>query len=82
MPLEEQDRRLWNAERIAEGCSLVEHALRTRRFGPYALQAAVAAVHAEASRAQDTDWAQPGFATFFERCRYQHPPFVYSLYVP
>jgi len=56
--LEEQDRSLWDGERIAEGRALVERALRSRRFGPFALQAAIAAVHAEAPAAADTDWAQ------------------------
>ncbi|SFB49384.1 RNA polymerase sigma-70 factor, ECF subfamily [Pseudomonas simiae] len=56
--LDEQDRSLWDATLIAEGCTLVEQALGTRRFGPYSLQAAIAAVHAEASRADETDWPQ------------------------
>ena len=56
--LDEQDRRLWNAELIVEGCALVERALGTRRFGAYCLQAAIAAVHAEAPTAGQTDWAQ------------------------
>ncbi len=56
--LDEQDRTLWNREQIAEGQALVEQALATRRFGPFTLQAAIAAVHAEATRAADTDWAQ------------------------
>lgn len=56
--LDEQDRSLWDAALIAEGCTLVEQALGTRRFGPYSLQAAIAAVHAEASRADETDWPQ------------------------
>jgi RNA polymerase sigma-70 factor (ECF subfamily) len=56
--LDEQDRSLWNAELIAEGCGLVERALSTRRFGPYCLQAAIAAVHAEAPTAGETDWVQ------------------------
>ncbi|EPL15076.1 RNA polymerase sigma factor [Pseudomonas sp. CF161] len=56
--LDEQDRRLWNAELIVEGCALVERALGTRRFGVYCLQAAIAAVHAEAPTAGQTDWAQ------------------------
>lgn len=56
--LDEQDRSLWNAEQIAEGCGLVEKALGTRRFGPYCLQAAIAAVHAEAPTAGETDWVQ------------------------
>ena len=56
--LGDQDRSLWNRERIAEGLALVERALGSRRFGPYTLQAAIAAVHAEASNAAATDWAQ------------------------
>jgi RNA polymerase sigma-70 factor (ECF subfamily) len=56
--LEEQDRSLWNREQIAEGVALVERALASRGFGPYALQAAIAAVHAEAPQAAATDWAQ------------------------
>ncbi len=56
--LDAQDRSLWNREQIAEGAALVEQALRSRRFGPYSLQAAIAAVHAEASSAEKTDWAQ------------------------
>jgi RNA polymerase sigma-70 factor (ECF subfamily) len=56
--LEDQDRSLWNREFIAEGLALVERALSSRRFGPYTLQAAIAAVHAEASDASATDWAQ------------------------
>jgi RNA polymerase sigma-70 factor (ECF subfamily) len=56
--LDEQDRTRWNRERIAEGAALVERALSSRRFGPYTLQAAIAAVHAEAPIASATDWAQ------------------------
>lgn len=56
--LENQDRSLWNRDRIAEGLALVERALLSRRFGPYTLQAAIAAVHAEADNAAATDWAQ------------------------
>ena len=56
--LDDQDRGLWNAELIAEGCDLVEKALTTGRFGPYCLQAAIAAVHAEAPTAGETDWEQ------------------------
>jgi RNA polymerase sigma-70 factor (ECF subfamily) len=56
--LDEQDRALWSAELIAEGDALVLQALRSRRFGAYALQAAIAAVHAEAPNAAATDWAQ------------------------
>jgi RNA polymerase sigma-70 factor (ECF subfamily) len=56
--LDDQDRSLWNGEMIAEGCSLVERALSSRRFGPYCLQAAIAAVHAEAPSVNETDWEQ------------------------
>ncbi|MFJ2686339.1 RNA polymerase sigma factor [Pseudomonas sp. NPDC087342] len=56
--LDEQDRSLWDAGMIAEGCALVERELTLRRFGPYCLQAAIAAVHAEAPTAGETDWPQ------------------------
>lgn len=56
--LDDQDRSQWDAGLIAEGCALVERALTTRRFGPYCLQAAIAAVHAEAPSAEQTDWQQ------------------------
>lgn len=56
--LEDQNRALWDRNQIAEGAALVEQALRSRRFGPYTLQAAIAAVHAEAPDAAATDWAQ------------------------
>ena len=56
--LEDQDRSLWNREYIKEGLALVQRALSSRRFGPYTLQAAIAAVHAEASSAAATDWTQ------------------------
>ncbi|MCL5995144.1 MAG: RNA polymerase sigma factor [Chloroflexi bacterium] len=56
--LEDQDRSRWNREQIAEGTALVERALSSGRFGPYTLQAAVAAVHAAAPNVAATDWAQ------------------------
>ncbi|HEX5280255.1 MAG TPA: RNA polymerase sigma factor [Micropepsaceae bacterium] len=56
--LEDQDRSLWDRGLIGEGIALVERALGSRRFGPYSVQAAIAAVHAEASNAPATDWAQ------------------------
>jgi RNA polymerase sigma-70 factor (ECF subfamily) len=56
--LEDQDRSLWNRAQVADAVRLVEAALASRRFGPYTIQAAIAAVHAEAPRAEDTDWAQ------------------------
>ncbi|HEY8197585.1 MAG TPA: RNA polymerase sigma factor [Gemmatimonadales bacterium] len=56
--LDDQDRSRWNREQITEGAALVEQALRSRNFGPYTLQAAIAAVHAEAPSAAETDWAE------------------------
>ncbi|MGB7196529.1 MAG: RNA polymerase sigma factor [Collimonas pratensis] len=58
VPLDEQDRSLWNAELIAEGSALVGHAVSSRRIGAYTLQAAISAVHAQAPRADATDWQQ------------------------
>jgi RNA polymerase sigma-70 factor, ECF subfamily len=56
--LEQQDRNLWNRELIAEGLALVDAALRMQRLGPYQVQAAIAAVHAQALRPEDTDWSE------------------------
>ena len=56
--LEDQDRSLWNRAQIDEGVELVEQAIQSHRFGPYTLQAAIAAVHAEARNARSTDWRQ------------------------
>jgi len=56
--LGDQDRSLWSRDLITEGSALVQQALSSRRFGPYTLQAAIAAVHAEAASAAATDWAQ------------------------
>ena len=56
--LEDQDRSLWDRRRIAEAQGLIERAFAARRVGPYVLQAAIAAVHAEAPSAGETDWAQ------------------------
>ena len=56
--LDDQDRSLWDRAQITEGVALVRRALASRRFGPYTLQAAIAAVHAEAPTAAATDWAQ------------------------
>jgi RNA polymerase sigma factor (sigma-70 family) len=58
IPLDEQDRSLWNRQLIAEGIALVSQALAAGPVGPYRLQAAIAAVHDEAARVQDTDWPQ------------------------
>jgi RNA polymerase sigma-70 factor, ECF subfamily len=56
--LQDQDRSLWNKDMIAEGIELVKKALAARQPGPYQVQAAIAAVHADAERAEDTDWAE------------------------
>ncbi|MFL5487497.1 MAG: RNA polymerase sigma factor [Gemmatimonadaceae bacterium] len=56
--LDDQDRSLWNRAQIDEGVELVEAAIRSHRFGPYTLQAAIAAVHAEARDSKSTDWRQ------------------------
>ena len=74
--LANQDRSLWNREQIAEGVALVEKALRSRRFGPYTLQAAIAAVHADAETAAGTDWRQI-VALYNHLVRIQPSPVVY-----
>jgi len=58
IPLDEQDRALWNAPAISEGVALITSALSKGSVGEYQLQAAIAAVHDEAARAEDTDWPQ------------------------
>jgi predicted RNA polymerase sigma factor len=58
VPLAEQDRQLWDGSAISEGISIVTAALSSTRLGPYQLQAAIAAVHAEATHADETDWPQ------------------------
>jgi len=74
--LRDQDRSLWNRSQIAEGVALVEKALSSRRFGPYTLQAAIAAVHAEAVSAADTDWRQI-VALYNQLVRIQPSPVVH-----
>jgi RNA polymerase sigma-70 factor (ECF subfamily) len=74
--LQNQDRALWNREQIAEGVALVEEALSSRRFGPYTLQAAIAAVHAEAESAAATDWRQI-VALYNQLARIQPSPVVH-----
>ena len=74
--LENQDRTLWNREQIAEGVGLVEKALQSRRFGPYTLQAAIAAVHAEAESTAATDWRQI-VALYNQLIRFQPSPVVH-----
>ena len=56
--LKDQDRSLWDAEMIHEGIELVKQALSSRRFGPYSIQAAIAAIHAEAPDSESTDWGE------------------------
>src|SRR5208282_2877508 len=56
--LDQQDRSLWNKDQIAAGIAFTESALASRRFGAYTLQAAIAAIHAEASSSGSTDWRQ------------------------
>jgi RNA polymerase sigma-70 factor, ECF subfamily len=74
--LENQNRALWNREQIAEGVGLVEKALSSRRFGPYTLQAAIAAVHAEAESTAATDWRQI-VALYNQLVRIQPSPVVH-----
>ncbi len=73
--LEEQDRSLWIAGQIDEGMQLLERALRLRQPGPYQLQAAIAAVHAEARQANETDWAQIA-ALYAELARINPSPII------
>ena len=75
--LENQDRSLWNREQIAEGLALLEKALKSRRFGAYTLQAAIAAVHAEAESAAVTDWRQ--IVALYDRLLRIHPSPVVQL---
>jgi len=75
--LEDQDRAAWHREQIDEGAALVERALRMRRPGPYQLQAAIAALHCGAARADETDWPQIA-ALYGELLRYQ-PTAVVAL---
>lgn len=73
--LENQDRSLWNREQIAEGVALLEKALKSQRFGSYTLQAAIAAVHAEAESSAATDW--PQIVSLYDRLlRIQPSPVV------
>jgi RNA polymerase sigma-70 factor (ECF subfamily) len=74
--LENQERSLWNREQIAEGVALVEKALQSRRFGAYTLQAAIAAIHAEAESSAATDWRQI-VALYNQLVRIQPSPVVH-----
>jgi RNA polymerase sigma-70 factor (ECF subfamily) len=75
--LENQDRSLWNREQIAEGVALLQKALKSRRFGSYTLQAAIAAVHAEAESVAVTDWRQ--IVALYDRLLRIHPSPVARL---
>jgi len=77
VPLADQDRTKWDRAEIEEGCALVQAALAAAPPGPYALEAAIAAVHAEAERAEDTDWAQ--IAALYDRLHALHPSPVVAL---
>jgi RNA polymerase sigma-70 factor (ECF subfamily) len=77
VPLAEQDRTKWDRSEIEEGCKLVEAALAAAPPGPYALEAAIAAVHAEARRADETDWRQ--IALLYDRLLAVHPSPVVGL---
>jgi len=75
MTLEKQDRSLWDRDQIQEGLSLVDAALQMRRIGPYQLQAAIAALHAEAMISAETDWPQIA-ALYDELARINPSPVV------
>jgi RNA polymerase sigma-70 factor, ECF subfamily len=75
--LADQDRALWNRAQIDEGRALLEAALRRGPAGPYALEATIAAMHAEAARAEDTDWRQ--IAGLYERLHALHASPVVAL---
>ncbi len=75
--LDDQDRTLWNREMIQEGLALIDKAIRHRRPGPYQVQAAIAALHARAARAEDTDWA--GIDTLYAALEAMQPSPVVTL---
>ncbi len=75
--LENQDRSLWNRKQIAEGIALLEKALNSRRFGSYTLQAAIAAVHAEAESVPATDWRR--IVALYDQLLRIHPSPVVQL---
>jgi RNA polymerase sigma-70 factor (ECF subfamily) len=77
VPLEEQDRSLWDARQLEIGGAMALDALRTQGYGPYALQAAIVAVHAEAKAAADTDWAQ--IAGLYDRLLQHEPSAMVAL---
>ncbi len=77
VPLEEQDRSRWNREAIAQGLESLDAALALHRRGPYQVQAAIAALHARADRAEDTDW--PQIAALYSALLEEHPGAVLEL---
>jgi RNA polymerase sigma-70 factor (ECF subfamily) len=77
VPLEEQDRSRWRQDQMAEGRYLVERALGRRNAGPYQIQAAIAAIHSEATVAEDTDWKQ--IAALYAILSTQQPSPIVSL---
>jgi len=77
VPLEEQDRSRWSSEAIDEGLAILDRALAMRRRGPYQIQAAIAALHARAARAADTDWAQ--IAALYRGLAAEQPSAVVAL---
>jgi predicted RNA polymerase sigma factor len=77
VPLEDQDRRLWNREMISEGVQLISATLARSMVGPYQIQAAIAAVHAEAGGADRTDWRQ--IAALYELLEQLAPNVMVSL---
>ena len=77
VPLEEQDRSRWNAASIAAGLATLDAALALQQRGPYQVQAAIAALHARAARAEDTDWAQ--IAALYRGLLAEHPSPVVEL---
>ncbi len=77
VPFEEQDRTLWNRSAIDEGLAILHNALLMRRRGAYQVQAAIAALHAEAACAEDTDWKQ--IAALYGAMTHEHPGAVVEL---
>ena len=75
--LPEQDRTLWERDKIEEGVALLVRALRRRQPGPYQIQAAIAALHAEAEEAEETDWAQ--IAVLYDELQRRQPTAVVAL---
>lgn len=75
--LEDQDRRLWDRDQIAEGAALIQRALPTGNAGPYCIQAAIAVLHAEAPRFEDTDWQE--ITGFYDLLLQLHPSPVVEL---